>query len=253
VELKSTKLDSISIYDYAVAASDEHAYWFCVYKDSLPDNIIERQRNSTDTKTRQMAMSELSQSELLCVNSVLIGIEIIQDHTPQETLGYIADTFMDTDTMSLYALMRPYNTAKGRMLCKKIEFGYKHGCSLAHARSGEFIQVHELSLCTLGARPGTRYISTVLVNTLPRLSFYPRMFQQPLFLVAASVLQYTDGAQQNTNSNNGMNDVNTHIVSVPNTGQVKVHRSFPSLVDGSTQTKKRNIQCAVDHIAQYLC
>ena len=98
IELPDRSMNVSDAYDYTVAASEEHGYWFCVYHDALPDDKLEELRGSSDSRIKELAMSELSLTELLCVAEAMEGVEVIQDHTPQETFGYVSDTFVDRKT-----------------------------------------------------------------------------------------------------------------------------------------------------------
>jgi hypothetical protein len=179
-------LSTSEFYDYSVLAACEHAYWFCVYSNALPDDIIKESRQSSNSQTSQLAWTELSLTELLYISQNILGIEVIEEHIQsRETTGYITDVHFDYSTSSLYVLVRPHNTDRGRELCKQIEFKGKRECSLSHARYRNLLQVHELSICTKGARPGTTFISAVVVADTPRWHYKPRIFETPPFCIVA--------------------------------------------------------------------
>lgn len=171
---------------YSIMSSQEHAYWFCVYPHAKPHEEVEQSRMSENRAEATHAATELSRMELSQVAEVATGLEVIQHHRPQETLGCVIDVFYDNTHHSLYMLVRPYDTLCGRNLASKVEFRTLRECSLAHARAGPYVQLHELSLCMKGARDGTCFIKTVLVADEPRPPCYPRMFAAPPFVIRAS-------------------------------------------------------------------
>jgi hypothetical protein len=178
-------LSTREFYDYGVLAGNEHAYWFCVYSNALPDDVIQESRMSSNVKVRELAWSELSLAELMYVSQSMLGIECIEEHQKAETIGYITDVHFDSDTSSLYFLVRPHGTFRGRDMCKQVEFRAKLGCSLSHARYQDCLQVHELSICQQGARPGTKFICAVLITATYRWGYSPRVFENPPFCIVA--------------------------------------------------------------------
>lgn len=180
---------------YSILSSQEHAYWFCVYPNAKPHEEVEQSRMSDNKAEATHAATELSRMELSQVAEVATGLEVIQHHRPQETLGCVIDVFYDNTHHSLYMLVRPYDTLCGRNLASKVEFRTLRECSLAHARAGPYVQLHELSVCMKGARDGTCFIKTVLVADEPRPPCYPRMFAAPSFVIRASQEKKSDDRQ----------------------------------------------------------
>jgi hypothetical protein len=177
-----------NIYDYCTLASREHAYWFCVYYDAMSATDLQTNIDSPDCETYSMAKTELSQDDLLTAEQLITGLEIIEDHQHGSvTRGCVVDACTGNGGRSLFVLIRPFPTDVGRIMCKKIEFGSKRGCSLSHARANNQVVLQEISLCHLGARPVTRYMYSVHMGAESMPEVYPRVFTPPIMIVRSSL------------------------------------------------------------------
>jgi hypothetical protein len=187
--LNSNIMRSIShqrLYDYACFASANDGYWFRVYQDALSQSDLDKRRASPDEMVAKLASTELSREELYSSAEKLVSLEILLHHEMQETLGVVQDYRFLDNLSTLELLIRPFNTKKGRDLCLWIEAGVLNSCSLAHARLDENVMMCELSICHVGARPGTFLMNKVRFHPSEKSLYYPRMFQTPIFRMSKS-------------------------------------------------------------------
>lgn len=174
-------------YAYLEYCSQNRGYWFVVYRDPPRHaDLMARMRDPSSTaKNLDEYRGEISFEILGKVASQMRGLEILQEHEPSTTLGVVSEAFQDPRSGTLYALVRPFNSWSGKVLCAMVELGVRE-CSLRHAMcdrgNRQCIQIQELSVCQKGRREGTTLQCIVDMSAKPRPPYYPRQFQAPVFL-----------------------------------------------------------------------
>lgn len=184
------------MYMYSVHASQWHGYWFRVYQDAKSHAELTVDRKHPVEEVRALAQSELSQEELFSVQSSIVGLEVIQNHTPQETWGVVVDYQFTDGHANLDVLIRPFDSRKGRATCLVIETGAVCSCSLSHARLGDKLQLHEVSICPQGARPGTYLQHVVKMTENDVLYYHPRLYVAPVFMMSATLQQRSRNSEK---------------------------------------------------------
>lgn len=184
-------LSPTQLPEYLTVCAERKGYWFVVYQNPpRHSDLIARMHDPTISEAeRDAAQGELSWEMLGKISKQMQGLEILREHEPSTTLGVVTDAYQHPETGTLFALARPFSSAGGRTMCGLIEFGLR-GCSLRHAMctrgDRQYIQVHELSICQKGKRPGTWLYCSVDLSDEHRPPYRPRQFEPPVFLCSHS-------------------------------------------------------------------
>lgn len=176
-------------YDYEVVATTTHAYWFTIYENPWSHDTLDMYRASSaqyNEHDQFLIAAALSSEELSVLREHLVGLEIIRHHRAEMTLGVVVQAEQDSKTGSIYVLVRPYHDEHGCRLVRLLEFGGMKGCSLAHARLDNIVQLHEISVCSVGARPGTWLWNTVELIDPGPIGWNSRYYCPPVYRVHKS-------------------------------------------------------------------
>jgi hypothetical protein len=183
------------MYDYITYAMRRHGYWFVLYKAPPAHGHITCKRRDllATTSARMLANRELSKEELADLVQYMPGLEVIINHEHnRQTVGVITDAIQDKEDGSVYVFMQAMLSESGRYAVELLEFNIMTGCSLAHARLGDIVQLQEISICPVGLREGTWLWGIAETESpLPR-HMVPRLFQAPVFQMSRSITNATN-------------------------------------------------------------
>lgn len=163
----------------------KRGYWFRVYNNPPEHSDVLARRYSADYNVAEPAWGELSKQELgLCLPR-FTGLEIIYNHEACYTMGKVVSAVQDADSGSVRVLVRPYECENGHRLATWMAFRTLEGMSLQHARFDTQIQLRELTVCMLGARPNTWLEHEVeFPDGTPSVDGATRPYSHPRFVIA---------------------------------------------------------------------